>query len=58
MRPALYLNDHYDDRAENLQVLCVSCHISLHKKKYWESIRNGKSPKKSNAPCGWGRKAN
>jgi len=32
--------DHYNDEPGNLQVLCVSCHITLHKLLYWEAKRN------------------
>ena len=32
--------DHYDNRLENLQVLCASCHNSLHKKRYWKHVRD------------------
>src|SRR3990167_10880440 len=49
--------NHYNDVESNLQVLCVSCHISLHKRAYWDAILAGKHPKKSNAPIGW-EKAN
>jgi hypothetical protein len=48
--------DHYNNDPENLTVLCVSCHMSLHKKAYWDAIRAGETPKKSNAPTGWDRK--
>ena len=44
--------DHYDDRPENLQVLCVSCHMSLHKTAYWKAIQDGTLPPKSNGPVG------
>lgn len=47
--------DHYNDLDFNLQVLCVSCHISLHKKAYWNAIHSGKKPHKTNAPIGWER---
>lgn len=47
--------DHYDNRPENLQVLCVSCHMSVHKQAYWDAIHAGKEPPKSNAPIGWNR---
>lgn len=47
--------DHYDNRPENLQVLCVSCHMSLHKQAYWDAIHAGQTPPKSNAPIGWSR---
>lgn len=45
--------DHYDNRTENLQVLCVSCHLSLHKTEYWKAKRNGSVPKRSTAPHHW-----
>lgn len=47
--------DHYDDESENLQVLCVSCHMSLHKQAYWDAVKAGKEPPKSNGPIGWRR---
>lgn len=47
--------DHYDDRPENLQVLCVSCHMRLHKEAYWKAKKAGKTPPKSNGPVGWTR---
>ena len=47
--------DHYDNRPENLQVLCVSCHMSLHKRAYWEAIHNDEDPPVSNGPIGWDR---
>lgn len=46
--------DHYNNDPENLQVLCVSCHISLHKKLYWKAKRNG-TEYKNNSPIGWVR---
>jgi predicted DNA-binding protein YlxM (UPF0122 family) len=45
--------DHYNNDPENLQVLCVSCHMSLHKQMYWESIKAGETPLKSNGIVGW-----
>ena len=48
--------DHYDDRPENLIVLCVSCHSRTHKQAYWDAVHAGKEPPKSNAPIHW-RKA-
>ena len=51
----LRLFDHYDNRPENLQVLCVSCHMSLHKRAYWEAIHNDEDPPVSNGPIGWDR---
>ncbi len=47
--------DHYNNDPENLQVLCVSCHMSLHKQMYWDAIKEGKTPQKSNGPVGWYR---
>ena len=48
-------NDHYDDSPENLAVLCVSCHMSIHKTAYWKAYRNGEPTPKSNGPVGWVR---
>ena len=45
--------DHYNDNPDNLQVLCVSCHMSLHKKVYWDCVHDGKIPPKSNGRVGW-----
>jgi hypothetical protein len=36
--------DHYNDKPENLAVLCVSCHLSLHKTAYWAAVKAGKTP--------------
>ena len=47
--------DHYDDRPENLTVYCLSCHMSVHKKRYWDAIHAGEEPPKGNAPIGWRR---
>lgn len=47
--------DHYDNDPENLQVLCVSCHMSVHKQAYWDAIHEGREPPKSNGPVGWQR---
>jgi len=48
--------DHYDNSPENLQVLCVSCHMSIHKKLYWEAKRKNLPIPKSNGPVGWEKK--
>lgn len=48
-------NDHYDNQAENLQVLCLSCHSSVHKQAYWDAIHAGVEPPRSNAPINWQR---
>ena len=45
--------DHYNDDPSNLEILCISCHISLHKQAYWDAIHAGKKPKRSNGPVGW-----
>ena len=45
--------DHYNNDPENLQVLCVSCHMSLHKQMYWDAIKAGETPPKSNGLVGW-----
>ncbi len=47
--------DHYNNEEKNLEVLCVSCHLSLHKKQYWASVKAGVEPQKSNGPAGWAR---
>lgn len=47
--------DHYNDDPENLAILCVSCHSSVHKQAYWDAVHAGKTPPRSNAPIGWGR---
>ena len=45
--------DHYNDVPENLEVLCVSCHSSVHKQAYWDAIHAGEEPPRSNAPNNW-----
>jgi hypothetical protein len=45
--------DHFNNAPENLQVLCVSCHMRLHKKMFWEARRAGLDPPKSNGPVSW-----
>ena len=45
--------DHYNNDPDNLQVLCVSCHLSLHKTLYWEAYRAGEETPKSNCAPGW-----
>jgi len=47
--------DHYNNDPENLQVLCTSCHMRLHKQAYWDAIHAGKEPPRSNGPIGWRR---
>jgi len=47
--------DHYNNHPDNLQILCVSCHSSVHKQAYWDAIKQGATPPKSNAPIGWYR---
>jgi hypothetical protein len=46
-------NDHYDNRLENLEVLCESCHISLAKKAWWAAKKAGLPTPKGNGPVGW-----
>ena len=48
--------DHYDDEPANLQVLCVSCHASVHKQAYWDAVHAGVTPSRSNGPIGWRKK--
>ena len=48
--------DHFNNAEENLSVLCVSCHMALHKQAYWDAIHSGQAPPKSNGPVGWNRK--
>lgn len=45
--------DHYDNKPENLQVLCLHCHLSLHKSEYWKAKREGRTPPCSTAPHHW-----
>lgn len=45
--------DHYNNPPENLQVLCKSCHLSLHKKAYWDAWRAGRPTPKSTGPSHW-----
>lgn len=45
--------DHYDNRPENLIVLCVGCHSRVHKQAYWDAVHAGKEPPRSNAPIHW-----
>ncbi len=47
--------DHFNNNPDNLEVICVSCHMSLHKKMYWDSIKKGEKPMKSNGIIGWKR---
>ena len=48
--------DHYNNDPDNLDVLCVSCHQRLHKKNYWDAIKNGLEPMRGNDPIGWDRR--
>ena len=45
--------DHYNNKPDNLQVLCLHCHLGLHKKHYWDCYRKGVPHKKSTAPDHW-----
>lgn len=46
-------DDHYDNRPENLEVLCVGCHLSHHKTQYWDAWRRGEKTPKSTGRVGW-----
>ena len=35
--------DHYNNTPENLQVMCMSCHSSMHKAEWWRSRKAGQS---------------
>ena len=48
-------NDHFDNRIENLEVLCNGCHMSHHKKQYWDAVKRGDEIPRSNGPVGWAR---
>ena len=50
-------DDHFDNRPENLRVLCNSCHMSITKKKWWDAKKRDGVATKSNAPIGWTREA-
>src|SRR5262245_51311461 len=49
-------DDHYNNDLKNLVVLCLRCHMSIHKTAYWKAWRAGKTLPKSNGPVGWLRK--
>jgi hypothetical protein len=49
-------DDHFDNRLENLEVLCNSCHMSETKRKWWAAKKAGLPTPKSNGPVGWRRK--
>jgi hypothetical protein len=46
-------DDHYDNRLENLEVLCNPCHMSITKRKWWKAKKAGIKLPKSNGPVGW-----
>lgn len=48
-------DDHFDNRPENLQTLCNSCHMSITKKKWWDAKKAGQPTPKSNGSVGWYR---
>lgn len=48
-------DDHYDNRLENLEILCHSCHMSHTKKAWWAAKKAGLPTPKSNGPVGWTR---
>jgi 5-methylcytosine-specific restriction endonuclease McrA len=45
--------DHYNNAADNLQVLCLRCHSSVHKQAYWNAVHAGEEPPYSTAPNHW-----
>jgi hypothetical protein len=45
--------DHYHNEKANLQILCRSHHLSLHKQAYWDARRAGKPTPKSTGPSHW-----
>ena len=45
--------DYYNNSEDNLAVLCLSCHLSLHKQAYWDAIKAGKTPPKSTGESHW-----
>jgi len=45
--------DHYDNRLENLEVLCNSCHMSKTKRLWWKAKKEGTPSPKGNGPVGW-----
>ena len=47
--------DHFDNRLENLEVLCTHCHLSESKRAWWAAKRAGKALPMSNCPPGWER---
>ena len=49
-------DDHYDNRIENLEVLCNPCHMSETKKAWWAAKKAGQPTPKSNGIVGWNRK--
>lgn len=48
-------NDHFDNRLENLEILCSPCHLSEAKRLWWKAKKAGKKTPKSNGPVGWAR---
>lgn len=46
-------DDHYDNRLENLEVVCNSCHMSETKRRWWAAKKKGLPTPKSNGPVGW-----
>jgi len=47
--------DHFNSDPGNFEILCVSCHMSVHKTAYWDAKRRGLPTPKSNGPVGWKR---
>jgi transposase len=49
-------DDHYDNRLENLEILCHPCHMSHTKKAWWAAKKAGLPTPKGNGPVGWTKK--
>ena len=45
--------DHFNDEPDNLAVLCLSCHLSLHKQMYWDAVKAGEEPPRSTGESHW-----
>lgn len=48
--------DHFNNATDNLRVLCIHCHLSLHKREWWSSTKSGITPSISNRAHGWRKK--
>lgn len=45
--------DHYNNAEDNLVAICVSCHLSLHKRAYWDAVKDGREPPRSTGEAHW-----